>query len=244
MKKILAISAIVVSVVVLCCVLGAKRQVRIPTNEPMIKPAREMKLDLGQGMFMEFVWIDVLNMWVAKYETTRGEYERYDPRHLPVPSSDGNRLPVVQITFRDAKAFVAWLNSRAVLPAGYKARLPDGKEWTTFAQCGDGRIYPWGNHYPPWRGNYGPSKGQRPAHGVGICPVEKSGGNAWGLYGVGGNVWELTSDTYPGQPQWHYVRGAAWNIGDPDFLSCAFALPTSEETCKSDVMGFRVVVSR
>ena len=41
------------------------------------------------------------------------------------------------------------------LPYGMTYRLPGGDEWLKFAQCGDGRTYPWGDHWPPKFGNYG-----------------------------------------------------------------------------------------
>jgi formylglycine-generating enzyme required for sulfatase activity len=162
---------------------------------------------------MEFVWIEALKMWVGKYEVTNGEYRRFMPDYRDHRMPEGNldynldRIPKTWVNFDDAKEYAAWLNwaHGDKMPAGYRARLPSGKEWVTFAQCGDGRIYPWGNEMPPKYGNY---SGEEVGHGVpgggargqslvgyndgypGVCPVEKSGKNDWGLYGVGGNLAE------------------------------------------------------
>ena len=190
-------------------------------------------LDLGEGAKMEFVWIEALKGWVGKYEVTNGEYRRFKPEHPKAASYkvyhgvviDGDRQPVAYVSYDDAVAFSQWVSAThaAQLAEGYTVRLPDGDEWTTLAQCGDGRKYPWGNEWPPKYGNYRDESGVKAfAHwkeqGVLIagyddgfpaaCPVEQSGKSEWGLYGVGGNVWELTAEI---KEENCVMRGGSWH---------------------------------
>ena len=114
------------------------------------------------------------------------------------------------VNFDDDCAYAQWLTQREQqarrLPGKLQYRLPTGDEWLKFAQCGDNRRYPWGNDLPPKYGNCAGEEGATvQGHGVLLgryndgfwlsCPVEKSGRNDWGLYGVGGNATECTTKT-------------------------------------------------
>jgi len=215
----------------------------------------ELAVDLGNDVKMEFLWIKALNGWVGKYEVTNEEYRRFNADHTSgeyeSQSLNGDRQPVVQVSYDDAVAFAAWINSRAALPEGYKARLPDGKEWLTFAQCGDGREYPWGSEWPPKYGNYHGQEGAgswtkidgyNDGHPV-ACDVGQSGINTWGLYGVGGNVWEWTSELYDSASGARVLRGASWGSLNPGVLRCSFRfyiVPSNRDY----IIGFRLVVLR
>jgi formylglycine-generating enzyme required for sulfatase activity len=178
---------------------------------------------------MEFVWIKALDCWVGKYEVTNGEYRKLNQEHYSKDyrgnSLSAERQPAVYVPFSSAIDYAKWITERertaGRLPAGYCYRLPTEKEWTTFCQCGDEREYPWGNGMPPKYGNYygqeangvtGKTIPVIPGFNDGFivtCPVEKSGKNEWGLYGVGGNAWECTirSSSDFSFDAW---RGAAW----------------------------------
>jgi len=213
---------------------------------------------------MEFVWIDALRAWVGKYEVTNGEYERFKTGHCrSVAASFNNNpfftrskrhardfvsYPVASVSFEDAKRFAAWVTSEehkaGTLPAGHRYRLPSEKEWSTYARCGDGRKYPWGNTWPPpntW--NYGEPGESRGLFGespdmllmMGIkddmpgrrdkyqdsCPVRMSGVNSWGLYGVGGNVSEACATDESGA-SFGAWRGASFYDRQARALECAW----------------------
>jgi len=51
---------------------------------------------------------------------------------------------VVQSSWRDARAFCAWLSEAT----GRRFRLPTEAEWEKTARGTNGRIYPWGNRQP------------------------------------------------------------------------------------------------
>ena len=218
---------------------------------------RDYAFDLGGGEKLELVWIAALKGWVGKYEVTNGQYRRFKSGHssgdFKGKSLNGDDQPVVRVSFNDAEAFAKWLNGKfaSELPSGYRFGLPDGKEWITFAQCGDGRTYPWGNSMPPKYGNYNDLTareqidftgidGYRDGHAV-SAPVASSGRNDWGLYGVGGNVWEWTTETSGSS---RVLRGASWvNDRSGDFLRCEGRgrdVPSS----RYFYLGFRVCLFR
>jgi formylglycine-generating enzyme required for sulfatase activity len=178
---------------------------------------------------MEFVWISALSIWVGKYEVTNGKYRMAHPTHdsgayhFDQYSLNGDRQPVVEVTVAQATAFADWLTNRertdGRLPEGWAYRLPGDYEWTTLARCGDDREYPWGNEWPPTYGNYADQSAAAvstvtpgiPGYNDGYvasCPVEASGRNDWGLYGVGGNVNEWT--TQQNEDGSHAARGGQW----------------------------------
>jgi len=217
-------------------------------------------VDLGGGVRMEFVWIKALKLWVGKYEVTNEQYRRKEPGHdskqYKGNSLNGDRQPVVYVNFDDAKAYAQWLTEQerrsGSLPAGYRYRLPSEAEWMTFAQCGDGREYPWGNNWPPrsgQAGNYSDSAsawrykidGYNDGHPV-TCDVEKSWANPWGLYGVGGNVWECCAKDNSGGAFGAW-RGASWDHYGQGTLRCACRYGNFP-SYRDDYDGFRLVLSR
>ena len=132
---------------------------------------------------------------------------------------NGDRQPACQLSYYDAVGFCEWLNSVArrdqEVPEGFQFRLPSRDEWQAIAKCGKQRLYPWGNAWPPTHGNFGnqemfPTTWDLEGYADDFpvtCPVEKSGVNEWGIYGVAGNVWEWTSEVRDGK---NGVYGAAW----------------------------------
>ena len=228
------------------------------TALPKPQPGKDFPLDLGGNVRMEFVWVEALKGWVGRYEVTNEEYRRFkkdhDSKDFKGHSLNGERQPVVYVSYNDAVALAAWVNKTfgVQLPEGYTVRLPDGKKWLTFAQCGDGREYPWGKHWPPpnnWNyhgqegaGSWDKMSGHNDGYAV-TCPVEKSGKNDWGLYGVGGNVWEWTSELYESGSDQRVLRGASWYCYDRDSLRCSSRLGDAPSS-RFNSLGFRLVVLR
>ena len=203
---------------------------------------------------MEFVWVPALKLWVGKYEVTNGEYRKQAPDHdskeYNGQSLNGDRQPVVYVNFDDAKAYAAWLTERDKDRLGWTCyRVISEREWLTAAQCGDEREYPWGNAMPPKYGNYSdsasPSSGKIAGYTDGFaatCPVEKSGANEWGLYGMGGNAWECCAFDVSGSAFGAW-RGVAFGCYEPNRLRCAFRDP-GDGLIRSCDRGFRLALSR
>ena len=122
-----------------------------------------------------------------------------DWRHPTGPDSsiEGREdYPVVQIAFEDAEAYAKWAGKR----------LPTEAEWEFAARGGRaGHLYAWGNELQS-NGKFQANiyQGEFPVEGKdtgadgfqGIAPVKQYAANPFGLYDVGGNVWEWTSDWY------------------------------------------------
>ena len=156
--------------------------------------------------------------------------------------------------------FIDWLNERereaGRLPEGWSFDLPTGDEWTNFARCGDGRAFPWGEGWPPAYGNYADEtaqkhlsehlaafiKGYDDGHAH-TAPVQESGRNDLGLFGVGGNVAEMTlerDDT--GRIG---VRGGSWGHSSPGTLTVDYRMWLEDRRHRSghNLVGFRLVLA-
>ena len=112
--------------------------------------------------------------------------------------------PVVHVAYEDAVAYATWAEKR----------LPTEAEWEFAARGGlSGKIYPWGDAFRKdgrWmvnshQGNF-PNQDTGADRFPGIAPVAQFPANRYGLYDVGGNVWEWVSDLY--RPD-HYAQLAA-----------------------------------
>ena len=221
-------------------------------------PGQNAAVDLGGGVALDLVWIADLNLWAGKYEVTNEQFRTirsgHDSGSFGDFSLNGPRQPVVEVSYDDAVAFCEFLTDwewgAGRLPTGYQYRLPDGDEWTALARCGTTREYPWGVAMPPTYGNYADEKAKQVFRGFQIAsgyddsfavtaPVEQSGNNEWGLYGVGGNVWEWTT-----QPEGasRVLRGASWQRSDPGDLRVARRAMLNQWEGSLEV-GFRVLLA-
>lgn len=207
------------------------------------------------GVAMDFVWIDSMRFWASKYEITNEQFRMFKPTHNSKKaegvSLDGDRQPVVEVSYLDVIGFGEWLKSSAskqfALPANYEFRIPSVSEWSKLARCGKDRRFPWGDSWPAKYGNFGNQEvfpttwrlnGYDDPYPV-TAPVEESGTNEWGLYGMAGNVWEWTSDKKSDK---RAVCGGAWTEITQKTLAIDVQgwAPSSE---RFDNIGFRLILA-
>jgi toxoflavin biosynthesis protein ToxD len=162
---------------------------------------------------------------IAQFPITNAEYYTFiwDAGHrIPrawtgytFPEEAGDH-PVVGVSKIDAEAYIQWLNEKTEM----KFRLPTEAEWEHAARGEDGRIFPWGNTFDPWRCNTAESvkKGTTP-----VGSYSPGGDSVYGVADMIGNVWEWTQSLfmpYPYRPNTnreeikpsgrYVVRGGAW----------------------------------
>ena len=135
------------------------------------------------------------------------------------PDDEGEgrgRRPVVNVSWQDAQAYVAWLSQET----GAEYRLLSEAEWEYVARAGTTGPYHFGSSPSPSQANYGQSPG-------GTVPVGSYPANAFGLHDVHGNVTEWVEDCwidgYRGAPSdggarrygdffLRVLRGGAWSF--------------------------------
>jgi formylglycine-generating enzyme required for sulfatase activity len=119
-------------------------------------------------------------------------------KHPEGPGSDlagRDDHPVVHISWDDAVAYATWAGKR----------LPTEAEWEFAARGGlDRKRFPWGDEPPNdtdrfpaniWQGQF-PHQNTKADGWDRTAPVKSFAPNGYGLYDMGGNVWEWCSDWY------------------------------------------------
>jgi formylglycine-generating enzyme required for sulfatase activity len=166
--------------------------------------------------------------------------------------------PVVGVSWDEAKAFCQWLTAKergeGKIGKDQEYRLPTDAQWSIAVglppESGstpkekDARVrdvYPWGTQWPPPKGagNYGSSLGVDSF--AETSPVGSFRPNQFGLYDMGGNVWQWCEDRYSDGGASRVVRGASWSNLVPEYLlsSCRdFGAPDFRFTNR----GFRCVL--
>jgi serine/threonine protein kinase len=178
--------------------------------------------------------------------------------------------PVVGVSWVDAHRFCEWLSKKE----GRKYRLPTDAEWSVAAGP---EKYPWGSQFPPPKGagNYGdrtfakslPHRITTPLGSYDdgytrTSPVGSFPANRFGLYDMGGNVWQWLEDPYlasmntadqikrlPGLRNeistdgMHLVtvRGGSWLVFIESFMRSSYHDPV-HPGFRGDKLGFRCVL--
>jgi formylglycine-generating enzyme required for sulfatase activity len=167
----------------------------LPWGDPP-KPSVEMPVH----------WVEFpRGFFIADMEVTNAQYEVFDPKHERSKYSTGDRDPVVEVSWEDARKYCAWLSEES----GQAIRLPSESEWECACRAGSKREFCFGDdekrlgEYAWYAAN---SDGK--AHAVGTRRA-----NAWGLHDLHGNVWEWCEDTYHENYEGAPADGTAWTEG-------------------------------
>ncbi len=213
-----------------------------PTNMKLIKGATFM-MGTNEGPREEWKPAHpavVEDFYIDLYEVTNEEYERFvrQTGHAPpadwkegqAPKGEG-KLPVVNVSWRDAKDYCEWA----------RKRLPTEAEWEYAARGTDNRIYPWGNEWQDDLSNSGEDERHKPV-AVGSFP---RGNSPFGIYDMAGNVSEWVSDDYtpyPGSkekplPGYKIYRGGSYGYKKTSLIATARWLEFPDKV--SPYIGFR-----
>ena len=160
---------------------------------------------------------------------------------------DQGRLPVTNVSWDDAQAYIAWLSKKT----GQSYRLLSEAEWEYAARAGTTTAFYWGDVVGS--GKTDCSGCGSAWDGKGPAPAGSFSPNAFGLYDMMGEVGQFTADcahdTYDGAPVdgsvWQngacglrVIRGGSWD-DDPRFIRAA-ARSRSSTYDRTVVTGFRV----
>jgi len=127
----------------------------------------------------------------------------------------GEDRPVENVSWEEAKEFIARLNRKLGLREREGYRLPSEAEWEYAARAGTGTPYGFGETIDAtivnYDGNYPYGKGKKGEYKKGTVAVGSLGvANGWGLYDMHGNVWEWCEDEYHSNYDGAPVDGGAW----------------------------------
>ncbi len=171
------------------------------------------------------VWVDAF--YLDKYEVTNARYEKFmeeTGRARPkfweqLDLTVHSELPVVGVSWDDAKAYCEWAEKR----------LPTEAEWEYAARGTDRRRYPWGNAEPNAQlANYA-KRWSHKFYDDRLEPVNshEAGKSPFGVYNMAGNVFEWVADWYeikyymrspernppgPETGELKVMRGGSWNF--------------------------------
>lgn len=148
-------------------------------------------------------------------------------------------IPATGIGYADAQAFVAWLSVQSGLPY----RLPSALEWEYADRAGANTAFPWGDAISPGDANYDQTESysgsaKAPYRGYPEA-VNAYSPNAFGLYQMNGNAWEITADCAGTPCTAHVARGGSFQSVPAELRSAnRFAVGDGK---RRDDMGLRVV---
>jgi len=257
---------------------AASNQDGTDTQQPrhevtMAKGFAMARSEITVGEFREFVRAsgyvpDSVKLGGASVYDERSGALREDPKADWQDDYSGRKatddLPVVNISWNDAAAYVAWLSQRT----GKHYRLPSEAEFEYALRGGTTTRYWWGDSTPDRKVENLTGSGDRSRsgrswsnsfHGYrdgywGPAPVMSFAANPFGLYDIDGNVSEWVADCWhdnyirapddgsawinPGCSA-HVLRGGSWGSSPAQVIS-AYRQGVNSDV-RSGRVGFRVV---
>jgi len=155
--------------------------------------------------------VQIPAFYIGRYEVTFAEYDRFaraTGRDRPDDEGWGRgQRPVVNISWDDAQAYVAWLSGRT----GKRYRLPSEAEWEYAARAGTEGFYWWGYEIGTNNANCFDCGSQWDNRST--APVGSFEENPFGLKDTAGNVMEWVADCYHNSYHGAPIDGSAWTSG-------------------------------
>jgi formylglycine-generating enzyme required for sulfatase activity len=180
--------------------------------------------------------------WLGRHPVTQGQFVAVmgsNPSgHTPsgesstmVAGLDTDTFPVEGLTWEDAAGFLSRLSSQ---DAPWRYRLPSDAEWEYACRAGTTTAYHFGPEARTDRANVsGEDELRRP------CPVGSYLPNAFGLFDMHGNVWEMCR----GSAGEKVLRGGAFDVSGLARAACRIseAIAAHNVDPGSD-LGFRAAI--
>lgn len=169
---------------------------------------------------------------------------------LPAPQGEFARFPMTDISYEDANHFCSILSDDPIEKSeGRSYRLPTEAEWEHACRAGTRTVFFSGDSLDSLSAfAWTIENSNREPH-----PVGQKRPNAWGLYDMHGNVWEMCSDwasEYPvgdlanptGPPTGRYrvIRGGGFY--DQAYKAGSSVRGTYDPKLGYDWIGFRLVM--
>lgn len=239
-----------------------------PTDDMVLIPAGTFLMGSNDGdpdekpvheVYLDAYYIDkyeVINLQFSEFLNEKGNREEGGVSWLDTsdedclieyrngkyqPKSGYENHPVIEVSWYGARAYAEWAGKR----------LPTEAEWEKAARGGlVAKKYPWGDSIDSSKANYGENVGQTTTDG-------RYPPNNYGLYDMGGNVWEWVNDWYdedyysssdsyrnPQGPNYgseRVIRGAGWS-DDASYLRSASRSYVNPDST-SNHLGFRCAKS-
>jgi formylglycine-generating enzyme required for sulfatase activity len=219
--------------------------------------------DFENSLEMKFAEVDGTRVVFSIWETRISDYRSFvneTKRDWTDPGiTQDNNHPAVMVSWEDATQFCRWLTEResqsGKIPKGCRYRLPTSAEWslavglkkpdysdTTILLQGPSQTeFPWDGGWPPSEkaGNYHPDLGCDPF--ATTAPVGSFSPNQFGLFDMGGNVWEWCSDSFKNSIDFRVLRGASWRMRSPGDLLSSIEIGNVGHI-RLSTYGFRVVL--
>jgi formylglycine-generating enzyme required for sulfatase activity len=198
------------------------------------------------------------SFYKGKYEVTQAQWQKVMENN---PSNfKGDNLPVEQVSWNDAIAFIARLNAQN---DGFRYRLPTEAEWEYACRAGTTGDYAGDLDAMAW---YSANSGDTRLSGKWYYdklkpnnnrthPVGTKLPNAFGLFDMHGNVWEWCQDWYHdsynvaptdgsawlsgGEQKYRVLRGGSWDYNAESVRSASRLANTPVD--RNEDYGFRVL---
>lgn len=219
---------------------------------------------------MRFVPVPGTNVLFSIWDTRVQDYRVYGMANSKVDLTcispgfeQGEDHPVVHVNWVESKAFCTWLTQKERKEGGIgqdqEYRLPTDKEWS--AAVGESE-YPWGNDWPPPKGAGNYYVSLKVDDYQYTSPVGTFSANEYGLYDMGGNVYQWCEDWYRSEMntelftkypaykdaympknKFRVYRGSSWSLVAPGWLLSSARGSARPDKCQQGFIGFRCVLA-
>ena len=193
--------------------------------------------------------------WIGKYEITQGQWQAVMGANPSKFTDCGANCPVEQVSWDDVQVFLKRLNAKN---DGFEYSLPSEAQWEYTARAGTTTAFAFGDSLNSSQANFDGEYPYASTKGKNIRKTVTAGSyqpNAWGVYDMHGNVFELVQDIYNssyqnlpadgsanlsvGNPSFRVMRGGSWPFPAETTRSASRSYTPSPSN-RQAYIGFRV----